>query len=242
MTQTEKTQHARGPGLAARRGFTLLELLVVIAIIAILSGLLLPMVSSARENANRASCKNKLKQLAVQMFMWADDHESWLPWDEPISFDSGGNLSNQKRFSGAITNMYGGGYIEDPRGLICPSDKIDGSAGNTVPVAPAKSLSATDLLTGKGTISYMYICGYSSIGPHEAASSPLLADESNERENGHLTPGNMPPITDVDNHGADYRNVVYLDGHVVGFKDADASNAIFDTIPPELATRIQSID
>jgi len=81
MTETIYVQQDVAPQVTkrGRRGFSLLELIVVISVTSLLAGLLMPALSSVRENARRVMCGSNQRQLGQAITMYSADRRNRLP-------------------------------------------------------------------------------------------------------------------------------------------------------------------
>lgn len=61
------------------RAFTLIELLVTIAVIAVLIGILIPVIGKARDSAKAAKCFNNIRQVTIALNAFSASNRSRLP-------------------------------------------------------------------------------------------------------------------------------------------------------------------
>lgn len=69
------------------KGFTLLELLVCVAIIALLAALILPCLAGAKAKAKRVHCASNLRQQAMALALYVNDHGCYPTYGPPDSYN-----------------------------------------------------------------------------------------------------------------------------------------------------------
>ena len=131
---------------AGRGGFTLIELLVVIAVIAVLAGLILPVLAESRKAAHKTRCLSNNSQLFKAIRLFDDEKDRF----------------NEKYPDHLVSLFLEGAYAKDPRLFQCPIDPSGGKEGGKPP-ACASQYTETDEGPGKNGLpaeapysSYLY--------------------------------------------------------------------------------------
>ena len=96
-----------------KNNFSLIELLIVVAIIAILAGVLLPALNSAREKASAINCLSRQKQIGLGLIAYSGDSNGLCG---NVSYVSGMTDDNLWNWS-----LYNSKIVPDFRSFLCPS-------------------------------------------------------------------------------------------------------------------------
>ena len=129
------------PSPKVRRAFTLIEILVVLAIVALLSALLFPAFSRAREGARQTTCQTNLQQIFLATQQYFQDERRYP--DSLVDLLPAGAKYDDGTPAGAVLPDSVNGYLKSGGDTLkCPDDDQDVATPRSSYGALTKNLTA----------------------------------------------------------------------------------------------------
>ncbi|MEM9882092.1 MAG: prepilin-type N-terminal cleavage/methylation domain-containing protein [Planctomycetota bacterium] len=170
------------PCRGRNQAFTLIELLVVTGIVALLIGLLLPVLGRSREAARGAMCLSNLRQLGVASLAYAIDHGGYfVPAAEDIYVGTGGRKRwHGTRNSPGVSTVAADNVFDPARGPLSPYFGQDGRVKRCPSFPPAEYsedgvLNAFEAGSGGYGYNHSYIGGRVGIAGYTPAAAETTA-------------------------------------------------------------------
>jgi prepilin-type processing-associated H-X9-DG protein/prepilin-type N-terminal cleavage/methylation domain-containing protein len=231
--------YPRHPGARQASGFSLVELLVVIGIIAVLIAMLMPALSTAREQANRIKCASNMRQIGMNMQLYLSQYNGWMPpqtdsivhfADAVPEFDSLAAIPNPPAASIVNSASAAAQLNTNPPSLLYCPDALVAVAGSQTPTIdsdtsymPNAAVMATQItnITHSSQIialtEYMYHTSYLWQRPEANDNGASGSGYTWKQINNdiyfewHYAPGGIEEYGNNHQNGGNY---CYVDGHV----------------------------